>query len=903
MVKLGESNMAKISIRRLAENLNSDVEQLLPKLKAAGINKSGDDSLTEEESKKLLDFLTQNSTSTKLSKKTSEEGSTTGKLSLKSGKLSLNRKRSSEKLVTDSTGKKHTVKVVRKKERVVTTKKSSLISEEPKPEVVEEDNSNNLKVAEQVTEAPNNKIEEVLETTNKADTENLTTNLSAESNLDELSEKSEKPEDIESSKELDTKDKKKAKKKLSEKTSDKTVAKENFEPDDKNTKNKTPGKSAGKTAAKTKKFQDDEFALDSASALDAYKQAQEDTNVETYVKPRKSLKTVKEVKQNIILDIEQEHSFKLPTKPMIHEVAIPDHITVADLAQRMSLKAGRLIKTLIGMGTMATINQVLDQDTAVLLVEELGHKPKLVKENVDEENLLSEYQAKLDNANLTSRAPVVTIMGHVDHGKTSLLDYIRTTKVTAKEAGGITQHIGAYSVKTDNGKITFLDTPGHAAFSAMRARGANVTDIVILVVSADDGVMPQTVEAIQHAKAAGVPIIVAINKIDKPEADPEKVTNGLSQYGIIPEDWGGENQFVSVSAKTGQGIDNLLDAILLQTEMLELKSAENIPAKGVVVESRLDKGRGAVATILVQQGTLKRGDIILVGSNYGKVRAMYDASGHKIEDAGPSEPVEVLGLSLPPNASDEVMVVDSERKAREIALYRQSKIRQETQEKARLSSVDDLFSKSGVGNECTLNIIVKADVQGSCEAIIGSFDKIESEEVAIKVVGHGVGGISESDVTLAMASKAIIIGFNVRAEQSAKRLAEQENVKIIYDSIIYNVIDDVKAILSGMLSPEIREEITGLAEVRDVFRSSKIGAIAGCMVIEGVVKRNNPIRVLRDNVVIYEGELESLRRFKDDVNEVKQGIECGIGVKNYNDVKAGDQIEVFKRVEVSRNID
>jgi len=539
----------------------------------------------------------------------------------------------------------------------------------------------------------------------------------------------------------------------------------------------------------------------------------------------------------------------------------------------------------------------------VLVVEELGHKPRLVKENVAEDNLLENYAKQRELVSEQSRAPVVTIMGHVDHGKTSLLDYIRRTKVTAKEAGGITQHIGAYSVNTGHGNITFLDTPGHAAFSAMRARGANVTDVVILVVSADDGVMPQTVEAIQHSKAAGVPIVVAVNKIDKPEADPERVKNELSQHEVIPEDWGGEHQFVNVSAKSGEGIDKLLDSVLLQTEILELKAPADLPAKGIVIESRLDKGRGVVATVLVQEGTLKKGDVILAGSEYGKVRAMIDATMQKVNTAGPSDPVEVLGLSNPPKAGDEVISVATERQAREVALYRQGKIRSELQAKQQKTKLDNLFSQSADSEVSYLNIVLKADVQGSSEAIISSLEKISTDEVKVKIIGSGVGGINESDITLAMATKAIIIGFNVRAEQSAKRLAEAEDINIIYDSIIYNVIDDVKQILSGMLSPEIREEITGLAEVRDVFRSSKLGAVAGCKVIEGVIKRNNPIRVLRNNVVIYEGELESLRRFKDDVNEVKAGIECGIGVKNYNDVKVGDNIEVFKKVEVTRSLD
>ncbi|MCW9057614.1 MAG: translation initiation factor IF-2 [Gammaproteobacteria bacterium] len=596
-----------------------------------------------------------------------------------------------------------------------------------------------------------------------------------------------------------------------------------------------------------------------------------------------------------------EHGFARPTAPVVREVSIPAAITVAELAQKMSVKAAELIKTLMKMGVMVTINQPIDQETATLVVEELGHVAKPIHEDALEQSFVAERQKEVVGEKV-SRPPVVTIMGHVDHGKTSLLDYIRRTKVAAGEAGGITQHIGAYHVETDKGVVSFLDTPGHAAFTAMRARGAKVTDIVILVVAADDGVKPQTVEAVQHAKAAGVPMVVAVNKMDKPEADPDRVKNELSQYEVIPEDWGGETMFMPVSALTGDGVDALLDAILLQAEVLELTAVEDCPAQGVIIESSLDKGRGPVATVLVQNGILRKGDIILSGEEYGRVRAMFDESGASIESAGPSMPAVVLGLSGTPNAGDDVMVVPDERKARELAAFRQEKSRDQKLAKQQQAKLDDMFSQMGAGKIENLNIVLKADVQGSVEALRDALTKIITDEVKVKIVSSGVGGINESDVNLAVASNAILIGFNVRADASSRRLIEEHEVDLHYYSVIYDAIDEVKRAVSGMLAPEVRETIIGLAEVRDVFTSPKFGSIAGSIVLDGVVKRNAPIRVLRDNVVIYQGELESLRRFKDDVNEVRSGTECGIGVKNYNDVKPGDQIEVFERVEVARTV-
>jgi len=590
------------------------------------------------------------------------------------------------------------------------------------------------------------------------------------------------------------------------------------------------------------------------------------------------------------------HGFQEPTAPVVREVTIPETITVGDLAQRMSMKAPELIKAMMNLGTMATINQVIDQDTAVILVEELGHKPKPIKENALEEEVLT----REDGRETKPRSPVVTIMGHVDHGKTSLLDYIRRTKVAAGEAGGITQHIGAYKVDSPRGTIAFLDTPGHAAFTAMRARGAKATDIVVLVVAADDGVMPQTVEAVQHAKAAGVPLIVAVNKMDRPDADPGRVKQELANHDVIPEDWGGDTQFVQVSALTGDGVESLLESILLQAELLELKAPATGPASGVVIESRLDRGRGPVATVLVQAGELVKGDTLLAGQEYGRVRGLFDHLGEEVERAGPSTPVEVLGLSGPPHAGDEATVLADERKAREIASHRQGRYREVRLAKQQATKLDNVFEQMGEGETASLNIVVKADVQGSVEALREALAGLSTGEVAVNIVASGTGGISETDVNLALASNAIIIGFNVRADSAARRLIEAENVDLRYFSVIYEAIDTVKAAVSGMLSPEVREEIIGVAEVREVFRSKRFGDIAGCVVVEGTVKRNNPIRVLRDNVVIYEGELESLRRHKDDVSEVKAGTECGIGVRNYNDVKPGDQIEVFERYEVQR---
>ncbi|MDZ5433394.1 translation initiation factor IF-2 [Pseudomonas fluorescens] len=593
------------------------------------------------------------------------------------------------------------------------------------------------------------------------------------------------------------------------------------------------------------------------------------------------------------------HGFQSPTGPVVREVKIGETITVGDLAQQMSVKAAEIIKFMFKLGTPATINQVLDQETAQLVAEELGHKVTLVSDTALEDSLAESLKFE---GEAVARAPVVTVMGHVDHGKTSLLDYIRRAKVAAGEAGGITQHIGAYHVETDRGMVTFLDTPGHAAFTAMRARGAKATDIVILVVAADDGVMPQTIEAVQHAQAAGVPLVVAVNKIDKPGADLDRIRSELSVHGVTSEEWGGDTPFVPVSAKMGTGVDELLEAVLLQAEVLELTATPSAPGRGVVVESRLDKGRGPVATVLVQDGTLRQGDMVLVGSNYGRVRAMLDENGKPIKEAGPAIPVEILGLDGTPDAGDEMSVVADEKKAREVALFRQGKFREVKLARAHAGKLENIFESMGQEEKKTLNIVLKSDVRGSLEALNGALNGLGNDEVQVRVVGGGVGGITESDANLALASNAVLFGFNVRADAGARKIVEQEGLDMRYYNVIYDIIEDVKKALTGMLGSDVRENILGVAEVRDVFRSPKFGAIAGCMVLEGVVHRNRPIRVLREDIVIFEGELESLRRFKDDASEVRAGMECGIGVKSYNDVKVGDKIEVFEKVQVARSL-
>jgi len=595
-----------------------------------------------------------------------------------------------------------------------------------------------------------------------------------------------------------------------------------------------------------------------------------------------------------------DNQFAAPSEPVVREIHVPETISVSDLAHKMSVKATEVIKALMKLGSMVTINQVLDQETAMILVEDLGHKAIAAKLDDPEAYLIDEVAG--GEAEAKSRAPVVTVMGHVDHGKTSLLDYIRRAKVAAGEAGGITQHIGAYHVETPRGMITFLDTPGHEAFTAMRARGAKVTDLVILVVAADDGVMPQTVEAISHAKAAGVPLIVAINKIDKPDANPDRVKQELVANSVVPEEYGGDSPFVQVSAKTGKGIDDLLEQVLLQAEVLELKAVAEAPARGIVIEARLDKGKGPVATLLVQSGTLKRGDVVLAGSAFGRVRAMLDENGKPIQEAGPSIPVEIQGLSDVPGAGEEVAVLTDERKAREIALFRQGKFREVKLAKKQAANLENMFDQIGEGEVKMMPLLIKADVQGSQEALVHSLVRLSTNEVKVNVIHSAVGGITESDVNLAVASKAVIIGFNTRADAAARKLAESSGVDIRYYNIIYEAVDEVKAALSGMLTPEKKEAVLGLVEIRQIYKITKIGTVAGCMVTEGLVRRNSRIRLLRDNVVIHDGELDSLKRFKDDVREVKSGFECGLSLKNYNDIKEGDQLESYEVQEVARSL-
>lgn len=838
--------MADVTVRQFAQVVGISVDRLLEQFKEAGLSSvaDADATITDAEKMELLSFLRN---------KHGAEGS-----GLKEPKkITLSRKSTSELRQTGGHGKGKSVTVEVRKKRTYVKRSTVLEQEQEKAEKA---------LAERA------KLEE-----ERRQAEEATRQREAE-----LEAKRTAEEEVRKAREAEAEAKRKAEEEAERARQQEEIARKQAE----EAKEAKPGARPGK-AKKGKERHREEDERGTRYGRE-----------ELHVTADKSGKRKKRQKPRPAVAVSGEHGFQRPSAPIVHEVAVPETITVAELAQKMSVKAAEVIKVMMNMGSMVTINQVLDQDTAAIVVEEMGHTVKLLKADAIEEEIVT----AVEEGEAITRAPVVTIMGHVDHGKTSLLDYIRRSKVAAGEAGGITQHIGAYHVETENGEITFLDTPGHAAFTAMRARGAKVTDIVILVVAADDGVMPQTKEAVQHAKAAGVPLIVAVNKIDKPEADPDRVKNELSQLDVISEDWGGDTMFINVSAHTGEGVDSLLDAILLVSEVLELKAVKDGSARGVIVESRLDKGRGPVATMLVQKGTLKKGDILLAGLEYGRVRAMLNELGELVEEAGPSIPVEILGLSGTPNAGDEATVVANERKAREVAMYRQGKFRDVKLARQQAAKLENMFSQMEEGEVSVLNVVLKADVQGSVEAITDALEKLSTDEVKVKIVASGVGGITESDANLAVASNAIIIGFNVRADAVAKRLIDEEEVDLHYYSVIYDLIDEVKSAMSGMLAPEFKEEIIGLAEVRDVFRSPKLGAIAGCMVTEGMVKRNNPIRVLRENVVIYEGELESLRRFKDDVNEIKQGMECGIGVKNYNDVKVGDQIEVYERVQVAREI-
>ena len=860
--------MADVTVKQLAEQVGIPVDRMLAQLGESGLSHSkADDAVNTSERTQLLDHLRSLHIE-------GEESSSAAKPK----RISLKRKSVSELKVASATaGRRKTVTVEVRKRRTVKRKPS--VDAETGQALISEDQAASLEESKRALHNEAKRHQQDLDAGLRADTE-------ARERAEMLRPKQPPP-----------------KPKPESEVAAETQAVAEAAPES--------GEVAAKPPVDLNTVADQQAKLEQAQKPDHKRQdrpAKHGRKSERPQKDRKELHVASDKRGRrrkkprksgpVVSPTATQHGFQEPTTPVVREITIPETITVAELAQRMSCKGAELVKALMNLGTMTTINQVIDQDTAVILVEELGHIPKLLKENALEEELVRVD----DTREPLPRDPVVTIMGHVDHGKTSLLDYIRSSKVAAGEAGGITQHIGAYKVSTDRGVITFLDTPGHAAFTQMRARGARVTDIVILVVAADDGVMPQTIEAVQHSKAAEVPMIIAVNKIDKADADPERVKQELSKHEVIPEDWGGDTIFVNVSAHTGEGIDDLLETILLQAELLELKAPASGPANGTVIESRVDRGRGAVATVLVQSGELRKGDMLLAGLEFGRVRSLIDHQGQDISCAGPSTPVEVIGLSGPAKSGDEAVVVEDDRKAREIASFRQSKEREVRLARQQASKLENMFAKMKEGADQSVAVVIKADVHGSVEALRDALDNLSTDEVRVNIVASGIGGISETDVNLAMTSNAKIIGFNVRADSTARKLIEAEGLDLQYFSIIYDVIDTVKAQLSGLLPPEIRETIVGTAEVRDVFRSRRFGDIAGCMVIEGTVKRHNPIRVLRDNVVIYEGELESLRRHKDDVGEVKSGTECGIGVKNYNDIRAGDQIEVFERTEVKRSL-
>ena len=868
--------MADVSIEKLASDIGTTVDRLVGQFKDAGITKNAGDQVNEDEKQKLLDHLSK------------QHGSAT-----EPTRMTLKRKTTS----TLSVGKSKEVKVeVRKKRTYV--KRSDVEEQQRQAEEeakrLEEEarlkREAEEKAAAEAKKAAEEKARKAEEAKKAADEERARRAEQAKKEAE--ARKADEPELTEAEKaeaEAARQEEERLRKAQEEE------AQKKLEEDAK----KAADEARKLAEENERRWKEEEVRRKKEEAEEVHlhsnryaQEAEDEEDMQVERSSRRRRKSKKNAGEHL------KQGFNKPAAPVERVVKLGATITVGELASKLAIKSNEVIKTMMKMGEMATINQVLDQDTAVLVIEEMGHKYELVNDNALEDELLADGTG----GEKTTRAPVVTIMGHVDHGKTSLLDYIRRAKVADGEAGGITQHIGAYKVETENGEITFLDTPGHAAFTAMRARGATATDIVILVVAADDGVMPQTKEAVQHARAAGVPLIVAVNKMDKETADPDRVKTELSQLEVISEEWGGEHQFCNVSAKTGMGVDELLEAIVLQAEVLDLKAVAEGPGRGIVIESRLDKGRGPVASVLVQEGQLRAGDILLCGEEYGRVRAMRDENGNEIKIAGPSTPVEVLGLSGVPVAGEDAAVVKDERKAREVAAKRHQKKRELKLARQQKAKLENMFANMESGDVSELNIVLKADVQGSVEAISESLVKLSTSEVKVNIVGSGVGGITETDATLAAASGAIVLGFNVRADATARRVLEAEEIDLRYYSVIYNLIDEVKAAMSGMLAPEFKQEIIGLAEVRDVFKSPKLGAIAGCMVTEGNVKRSNPIRVLRDNVVIYEGELESLRRFKDDVQEVRNGMECGIGVKNYNDVKVGDQIEVFEIVEVKREI-
>ena len=854
--------MAQTSVAQFASELKVPPSVLLEQLRAAGVEKRvPEDSLTEQDKSRLLEYLRKS------------HGSAEAK-----NKITLTRKQTSEIKKSDSSGKARTIQVEVRKKRVFVKR------DEPAAEAPEEAPAP-APAAAQPAPAPAAATLDAKEIELREDEARRQRQL-AEIQAQELREKQER-------------EKREAEQKQAEREAQAALQK--------------AAVPAAAPAASEGTLHAPKLKADEGKGEKRSKKVKTTTVLRDDSVRRRMIKTRGDAGGGVggwhgrgggrhrpSTAVAEQPGFSQPTEPIVREVAVPETITVGELAHKMSVKAAEVIKTLMKLGSMATINQVLDQETAMIVVEEMGHKGKLAKLE-DPEAYLTDVQQEAAVEAVT-RPPVVTVMGHVDHGKTSLLDYIRRAKVAAGEAGGITQHIGAYHVETPRGVVTFLDTPGHEAFTAMRARGAKITDLVILVVAADDGVMPQTIEAINHAKAGEVPLVVAINKIDKPDANPEKVKQELLSHGVVPEEYGGDAPFVPVSAKTGQGIDDLLERVLLQAEILELKAPVDAPAKGVVIEARLDRGRGPVASLLVQSGTLKRGDVVLAGAAFGRVRAMLDENGKPVQSAGPSIPVEVQGLSEVPLAGEEMVVMPDERKAREIALFRQGKYRDVKLAKQQAAKLENVFEQMGEGEKKTLAIVLKADVQGSQEALAHALTRLSTDEVKVNVVHAAVGGITESDVNLAMASQAVIIGFNTRADATARKLIESAGVEVRYYNIIYEAVEEIKAALSGMLAPERKEQVIGLVDVRQVFRISKVGAVAGCYVLEGNVKRGAQVRLLRDNVVIHTGDIDSLKRFKEDVREVKAGFECGISLKNFNDLKEGDQLEVFEVMEVARTL-
>ncbi len=846
--------MADVTVSQFAEVLKVPVEKLLVQLDQAGIKVQGpDDRISDEAKLELLSHL----------RRSHGQGSEEVNQTAAPRKITLQRKQQSEIKLAGAAGRARTVNVeVRVKRTYI---KRDVLEEQARAAAPEDDLK--AREAEEAAQAERERHEHERRESERLEAEN--------------------------------------RRRIEEESAARKAAEEARRQAEQRDREQTDADRSGRARGRTEAPAAPERAAVEAKPVKTAAEADRDRRTkygraELHIggdaSRRKKKQRVRERKAP--MGMEQRHGFELPTAKVVREVGVGETITPQELAQKMAVKATEVIKVMMNLGLMATINQPIDQDTAVLVVEEMGHTAKLLRDDEVETDIQGVDGSVIEKL---PRPPVVTVMGHVDHGKTSLLDYIRKAKVAAGEAGGITQHIGAYHVQTPKGGVTFLDTPGHAAFTAMRARGARATDVVVLVVAADDGVMPQTLEAVQHARAAGVPIVVAVNKIDKPSADPDRVRQELSKHEVIPEEWGGQNMFVNVSAFTGQGIDQLLEAILLQAEVLELAAPLDGLASGNIIEASMEKGRGAVATVIVKKGTLRLGDPIVAGQEFGRVRAMFDESGKSVQEAKPSMPVLVLGLSGAPNAGDELLAAESERKAREVALYRQGKFRDVKLAK-QAAAVGDVFLQMTETKAGVIGVLIKADVQGSAEALRDALNKLSTDEVQVKVVASGVGGITASDVQLAAASNAMVLGFNTRADSGAREMVKETGVDLRYFSIIYEAIDDIKQRMSGLLAPEVKEQIVGTAQVRDVFRSSKFGVVAGCLILEGAVKRNNPIRVLRDNVVIFEGALESLRRFKDDVGEVRAGTECGIGVKNYQDVRVGDQIECYSRVEVARAI-